>query len=220
MADFNLRDAWDAAIARLQSDNCPDGFINLHNDGHITSLEVLDNICKHCVDNDALATVVQRMETHPEDWVRKIGADIHDMIVRRTNRFTDIAIIANTSPLQPGCRIRLNGSYDLTQWWLNGNDYYDATFVRFADRKHGEMPVAIIEFDNEIDMTEGSGQIHRGKLGVMKLHFVADWNSSETVWVHIIESTPNDFDEFYDSHPFGTEIESHATYTLLAGKGT
>ena len=28
------------------------------------------------------------------------------------------------------------------------------------------------------------------------------------------------FDEFYDSHALGTEIESHATYTLLAGNGT
>jgi len=220
MTDFDLCHAWDAAISRLQSDDCPDGFINLHNEGRITRLEVMDNICKHCVDNDALATVVQRMRTHPEDWVRKIGIDIYEMIVRRANRVTDIAQIANTSPLQPGCRIRLNGSYDLTQWWLNGNDYYDATFVRFAERKHGEMPVAIIEFDNEIDMTESCGQIHRGKFGVMKLHFVADWDSSETVCVHIIASAPNNLDEFYDSHPFGTEIESHATYASLAGNGT
>jgi hypothetical protein len=219
MTDLNLRDAWDAAIKQLRTDHCADGFIKLHIDGHLTGFEMLDAICKNCFDTDSLSTVARRMRAHPDDWVRKIATNIEDIIVRRTDRITDIARIETTSPLQPGCRIRLNGSYDQANWWLNGKDYYDATFVRFAERKHGEMPVAIIEFDIYIDMTEFCGQIHRGKFGLMKLQYVSDWNSSETVWVYIIDEVPNDFGEFYFHHPFGTEIESHATYTLLTAFG-
>ena len=220
MNEFNLRDASNAAIAQLQSEMCPNGFVALHNAGHITRLEVLNNICNHCLDDNTLATVVNRMMTHPQDWVREAGSDIRDAIQRRNNRITDFKTIADTSPLQPGCRMRLQGSYDQSEWWLNGNEYYDATFIRFAQRKNDEMPIAIIKFDTEIRMTEASGRNHNGKMGLLKLHFVSDWDSSETVRVHIIESLPNDIDEFYDSHQFGTEIESHANYTVHPGNGT
>lgn len=221
MTDFNLRDAWNAAIARLQSDNCPDGFIDLDNGGHLTSLEVMDNVWRHCADDVALATVVQWMANHPEEWVRNIATDIHNATERRNNRVTDITEIENTSPLQPGVSIRLDGGYDsFKPWWLNGNECYLATFIRFVTRGPNEMPIAFVELDAEIQMVEGCGLQHCGKYALLKLMSVADSNLTETVTVHIVDQLPKDAAAFYDSHPFGTEIESHATYRMAAANGT
>ena len=221
MNDFNLRDAWDGAIALLQSENCPDGFINLHNGGHITRLEVMDNVWQHCSGDGALATVVQRMATHAEEWVRDIAADILTAIERRANRVTDLNEIAITSPLQPGARIRLDGGYEsYNPWWLNGKECYLATFARFVPRGPNEMPVAFVELDDEINMVEGCGLQHRGKHALLRLLFVADWNATETVTVHIVDHLPDDVVAFYESHPFGTELESHATYRMGTANGT
>lgn len=218
MNQFSLRDAWNAAIAQLQSEKNPDGLIALLHDGHITRLEVLDNIWKHCSKDDCLKIVVKRMLAHPDLQVCEIGTDIQDTLQLRNNRVTDFNTIVDQSPLQPGNRIRLTGAYDPTHWWLNGHTHYDATFIRFLKPNSGKMPIAAIEFDHEIRMIEHAGQHHLGRLGLLRLRYVSDWDSSETVGVHIIQSLPDDVDEFYESHEFGSEIESHATYTLLLGK--
>ena len=65
-------------------------------------------------------------------------------------------------------------------------------------------------------MVEGSGLQHHGNHALLKLLYVADWDATETVTVHIVSELPRDVAAFYDSHPFGTEIESHATYRVEA----
>src|SRR5262249_35390173 len=124
-----------------------------------------------------------------------------------------------TSQLQPGTRLSLGGGYQgctaySPPWWLNGRTNYNATFIAFAECGAGKMPVALVELDNEIDMTEGGGLRHKGLYAVLRLLHVANWDETETVTVHVVETLPEDVEAFYSSHPFGTEIETHATYTI------
>jgi hypothetical protein len=63
-------------------------------------------------------------------------------------------------------------------------------------------------------MTEGVGLQHKGRYALLSLLYVANWTKTETVTVHIVEALPEDVEAFYLSHAFGTEIETHATYTV------
>jgi hypothetical protein len=222
MGDFNVGDALADAISRLKNDLCVGELIALYDAGHITRLEVFDNVWQHCAaDANMLETIVERMAKHHEQWVRETAADIQSSITRRENRVTDISEIMKSSPLQPGIRIRLDGGYEPHDpWWLNGNEYYSATFVRFASRGADEMPVAFVEFDQEIRMIEGSGLQHHGRYALLKLLHVASWDATETVTVHVVEQFPDDVAAYYESRPFGSEIESHATYRLERTNGT
>jgi len=221
MSNFNLRDAWADAVSGLRTGQCADGLIELHEAGHITRQEVMNEIWNHlAADVDRLKTVARRMANHHEQWVRETAAEIQSSITRRENRVTDISDIIRISPLQPGVRIRLDGGYERSNpWWLNGNAYYSATFVRFVSRGADEMPVAFVELDRDVQMIEGSGLQHRGKYALLKLLHIADWDAEETVTVHVVEALPHDVAAFYASHPFGTEIESHATYRIENSNG-
>lgn len=131
--------------------------------------------------------------------------------------------IRTASPLQPGIALYLYGGYDSAyskSWWLDGREYYKATFIDFVHCGTEMMPAAFVELENEIDMTEGSGLRHKGRYALLKLRYVADWAETETVKVHIVETLPADVEEYYLSHPFGTEIESHATYKIVSKEET
>ncbi len=126
-------------------------------------------------------------------------------------------LITRTSPLQPGTRLFLSGGYTAAfspAWWLNGRKNYGATFVGFADRGAGKMPVGLVQLDCEIDLTEGCGLRHKGRFALLTLRHVTNWTETETVTVHVVEVLPEDAAAFYASHPFGTEIETHATYSI------
>jgi len=215
MNEFNLIDAWDAARARLQSDNCPYGLIDLCNDGHITREEVYSEIWQYCPDNDIRVIVARRMMGHSDQWVRIIGTSILEMLEYIENLVTDIKVIEKTSPLQPGVRLRLDGGYNGSySWWLDGKKCYLATFIRFVERASGEMPAAFVELDDEIDMTEGSGRRHHGKYALIRLRLYAEWKETETIVVHIVEQLPDDIVEFYKTLPKYSEFETHATYRI------
>lgn len=157
------------------------------------------------------------MEKHSEHWVRELAPEILKIVMRRFNRITDIEVISTGSPLQPGVRLQLAGGYEyVNPWWLNGKPYYQATFQQFLSSGPNEMPVAFVVLDDEIHMIEGTGLVHLGKYALLKLLYIADWTETETVTVHIVNQCPNDLVQLYDSHPFGTEIESHATYRIEA----
>jgi hypothetical protein len=99
---------------------------------------------------------------------------------------------------------------------LNDQKDYKATFLAFVERGAGKMPIAFVELDNTIDMTEGSGLRHKGKYALLSLLHVVNWSKSEIVTVHVLERLPEDIHAFYLSHPFGTEIETHATYIIAS----
>src|SRR5262249_23661282 len=137
---------------------------------------------------------------------------------QREEQIQDIEQVRRTSPLRPGTRLSLSGGYTAAYsrpWWLGGRENYRATFIAFAERGAGKMPVALVELDAEIDLTEGKGQRHRGRFALLSLSSVANWSVAETVTVHVVESLPDDVEAFYPSHPFGTEVETHATYAIM-----
>lgn len=187
--------------------------------GEMTRDEVVEAVLRRCHEQPAAAAALVRiLRQHPEESARGVGGDVQELLRRRAQQVKDIEQIRRSSPLRPGSRLALGGGYTAAYsrpWWLNGRECYLATFIDFAARGAGEMPVARVALDDEIDMVEAGGRRHRGRHALLKLLHVADWAATETVTVHVVESLPDDVGAFYAVHPFGTEIESHATYTLV-----
>ena len=186
--------------------------------GLLTSGEMFDKLYGFCwahpTERD---NFLSHLLEHPNKEVQKVAREIREMIRRTEEQNKDIDHIRRISPLQPGVTLWLYGGYDAAysaSWWLNGRAHYQATFIDFVSCGADKMPAAYVELEEEIDMTEGSGLRHRGRYALLKLFFVADWDETQTVQVHIVDALPADVEAFYSSHPFGTEIESHATYRL------
>lgn len=164
-----------------------------------------------------------QLSEHSDESVRGVAEEIREMIHRSEEQIKDIDQIRRTSPLQPGVALFLGGGYDSAYsepFWLNGREYYKATFIDFVPCGADKMPAAFVELENEIDLTEGSGLRHKGRYALLKLRYVADWAETETVKVHIVEALPADVEAFYSSHLFGTEIESHASYKIANNEET
>lgn len=218
MTDFNFREAWNAAIDELSSDGSPNGIIQLHNSGYLTQREIKDNILRFCISNNSFTGMIQKIENHPELWVRDIAEDLRDTLQRIRDRVTDLDEMERTSPLKSGARIFLTGGYEHPQpWWLAGRDGHWGTFVRFAPAREGAMPIAFVKLDQEIHRIEAVGTKHEGAYALLRLTGVAArWTSSGTVTIHVVQEFPEDVVAFYDEHPFGTELEWGATYQLNA----
>jgi hypothetical protein len=158
--------------------------------------------------------VLSALSTHPDESVREVARWVRDDLRKRQEQIKDIDQVRRTSPLKPGTRLTLGGGYTEayhTPRWLNGRDCYQATFLGFAERGTGKMPVALVQLDDEIELPEG-----KGRFALLKLLYVANWADTGTVTVHIVEALPEDLEAFYASHPLGTEVESHATYRIAA----
>lgn len=79
------------------------------------------------------------------------------------------------------------------------------------------MPIAFVKLDQEILRVEAVGTRHEGAYALLRLTGVAaQWTSSGTVTIHVVQEFPEDVVAFYDEHPFGTELEWGATYQLNA----
>ena len=164
---------------------------------------------------DQRSDVANQLANHPDAAIREALASIQDLFGRIEEQIRDVTQIRRSSPLRPGSRLVLDGGYDVARpFWLNGREYYAATFIQFAECGSSKMPVALVELDEEVDVTEASGLRHRGRYAILRLRYLGNWTASETVTVHIVEVLPQDLEAFYSSHPFGTEIESHATYRI------
>ena len=187
--------------------------------GRITCGELLNKIANFCWQHPAERdNALDHLSEHPNESVQGVAHDIREMIRQAEEQIKDIDHIRRTSPLQPDVALFLYGGYDSAysaSWWLNGREYYKATFRDFVHRGANKMPAALVELEEEIDLTEGTDLRHRGRYALLKLRYVADWCETETVQVHIIDALPADGEAFYASHPFGTEIESHATYRIV-----
>lgn len=211
-------EGWSAAVAALRSRSSVSELLCLYEDGAVSSLEVLSAVWEHCHDEPAVTLEVARtLHQHSSEDVRWIGRELERSLREREEQIKDVELIRRTSPLQPGTRLILSSGSTAAYcppWWLNGRKNYNATFLAFAERGAGKMPVALVELENEIDMTEGGGLRHKGRYALLRLLHVANWAKAETVTVHVVESLPEDVEAFYWSHPFGTEIETHATYAI------
>lgn len=190
--------------------------IRLWQRGEITQCEWFERVWEHLWKRpEHKGAVLDALSKHADENVRGVVPMVQDLLHRCESRIKDIGHIRRTSPLQPGTRLILSGGYNAGisgPWWLNGRKSYKATFIRFAEQGAGRMPVALVELEEEIALTEGGGLRHKGRYALLKLMYVAAWAETETVTVHVVEVLPEDVEAFYSSHPFGTEIESHATY--------
>jgi hypothetical protein len=209
---------WSAAVAALRSRSSVSELLSLYEGGAVTSLEVLDAVYEHCYDKPAVAAEIARaLHERSSERVRWLGHELQCLVRQREDQIKNVEQIRRTSPLQPGTRLILSGGYwagNCSPWWLSGRENYKATFIAFAEREAGKMPVAYLELDNEIDLTEGGGLRHKGRYALLRLLQVANWTESETVTVHVVEVLPDNVEAFYLSHPFGTEVETHATYAI------
>jgi hypothetical protein len=198
----------------------PDPFeaVEKYEAGEFTSGELLNEISKFCWNHPAeREQVLDDLSRNPFEAVQSVVQEVRDSIRQDEERIKDIDQLRRTSPLQPGVALILFGGYDSAyseSWWLNGRRHYKATFIDFVHRGADKMPAAFVKLEEEIDLTEASGQLHKGSYALLKLRYVADWRDTETVGVHIVDALPADVEAFYSSHPFGTEIESHATYRI------
>jgi hypothetical protein len=192
--------------------------VDKYENGFFTAGELLDKLCEFCRQHPAERDeLLDHLLEHSIERVRNVAQEIREMILLEESRIKDIDHLRVASPLQPGVALFLYGGYDSAyseSWWLNGRQYYLATFIDFVRCGADKMPAAFVELEEEVDMTEGAGLRHRGRYALLKLRYVANWDETETVQVHIVDSLPADVEAYYASHPFGTEIESHATYRL------
>jgi hypothetical protein len=167
--------------------------------------------------------VLEVLSTHPHSGVRELGPWFRSYI--RTGELSrDFDHVRKTSALQPGTRLMLSGGY--TSWWLNGRQYYKATFIAFAGCRLGRRPLAFIELDETIHMKDGIGREHKGRSAVLNDIFgpvinpnVAPslaWGREGTVIVHIVDALPQDVEAFSACDAvFTSSFETHASYRII-----
>jgi hypothetical protein len=214
-ANWN-EEAWTAALKALGGRELwrP---IRAYLKGDITGEEALSMAYEQCYDKpEVAAEFVRLLRQHPDKGVCSIGESIEEFFRQRAAQIKDIEQVRRVSPLQPGTRLVLSGGYAHPgpPRWLDGRPCYKATFLAFAERGADKMPAALVRLDEPIDMVEGGGQRHRGQFALLKLWHVANWEETETVVLHVVEALPEDVEQFYATHPFGTEIETHVTYAI------
>jgi hypothetical protein len=183
--------------------------------GMVTGQELYGMFSKHLTfhPEDAVQAF-DALRRHPDENVREIGRGLEGELQRRESRVRDIDQLRRISPLQPGVRLVLSGGYSSPHWWLSGNACYRATFVDFVRRGADNMPAVLIKLQDSIDLTEYSGRRHQGQYALVSLLYLSNWEEEGTVTVHIVDKPPEDPVAFYATHPFGTEIEAHATYAI------
>jgi hypothetical protein len=191
--------------------------------GFITSTEFVSHAQRlaggSAADAAELLDRLGSLSSHSNEWVRSGAADaiqgVQEAARRRAEQIKDIEVVRRTSPLQPGTRVALGGGYSAAfgpPSWLGGRDQYTATFLGFAQYRPDIMPVAHVEFDDEVALPRV-----RGRYGLLRLLYVANWAATETVVVHILESLPEDIGPFcgMPPDPLPSEVETHATYRVI-----
>jgi hypothetical protein len=183
----------------------------------VQMLELLDKLSskeKH--------EMVSTLAHHHDERVCREAQEIQNF-VRHEELSKDFAYVQRNSPLRPGTHLELFGGYDYYASgghprWLNGHECYRATFLGFARRGEDKVPVALIEFDDLIDVPG-----HKGRYGILigsyGTHSFA-WGQPEgTVLVHVVATLPDDPEAFCASHSWETAIESHASYRVEGTPG-
>lgn len=209
------KQAMRSANEQLQKHQDPNALIGLYLKGKMTSEEVFSQIVAN-TNGEHLAEVIEILNNNKDVDSHQIAKRLKELHELENKLVFDVVEIEKTSKMYPGCRVRLSGSYDSGDWWLNGQKYLAATLIRFVSRKSKMMPIAALELDHPISMTESDGLRHNGNIALAKLRFVESWMEEVTVTIHIVDKIPQDIDAFYDSHPFGTEIESHVKLNIIS----
>jgi hypothetical protein len=134
--------------------------------------------------------------------------------VRNQESSRDFEQVQRNSPLHPGIRLELfSGDVDSSgerPLWPRGQECRGATFVRFERLGENLAPVALVEFDEVIDMAG-----HKGRYGILFARYGCDspaWALPEgSVAMCVVETLPNDIEDFCAGRAF---TERHACYRV------
>src|ERR1044072_693646 len=154
---------------RKENSGKPDAleYVREYEAGEITRGELSNELSKFCwAYPPERRELIDHLLEHPLESIQNVTREIQEMIRQQEEQVKDIDQIRKTSPLQPGVVLSLNAGYDAAYsapWWLNGRQNYHATFIDFVGRGIDKMPAAVVELDEEIDLTEGAGLRHRGR---------------------------------------------------------
>jgi hypothetical protein len=158
--------------------------------------------------------ILDALTGHSSERVREEIVQVQ-AFVRNQDLSRDFEHILRNSPLRPGMCLELfaDDSVDLPDdrpGWLSGRECCRATFVRFERQGENLTPLALVEFDEPIDLPG-----HKGRYGVLVGRYGCDY----AAWAHpegsiamcVVEALPNDLEGFCDAHPF---TERHACYRV------
>jgi hypothetical protein len=142
--------------------------------------------------------------------------DIWKWCRRPEDLTTDVYHIRRNSRLQPGVTLILEGRYsDVRLWWKGAGDC-EATFIDFLECGPEVMPAAFVELAADVDFTEQPSDLHhRGRYALLKLLYVADWEESGDVELHIVEGRPADAEAFFSCRSVDMAIEPNAQYRIV-----
>lgn len=159
--------------------------------------------------------ILRALAVHGSERVREGGLRVQKYL-RNQELSRDFEHIQRCSPLRPGMCLELSvgNLYPSNNRpaWLSGRESSKATFIRFERLGDNLAPVALVEFDETIDLPG-----HHGRYGVLFAWYGEDnpvWALLEgAVAMCVVEALPNHFEDFCDSHPF---TERHVCYRVKA----
>jgi hypothetical protein len=106
--------------------------------------------------------VLEELSAHADEDVRQAALDFQ-AFARHEALSKDLEYVRKSSPLRPGTRLALFAGYDYyaengKPWWLNGREFYRATFLGFEARDEGKIPAGLVEFDEPVDLPGHQGR--------------------------------------------------------------
>ena len=111
--------------------------------------------------------------------------------------------------IKTGDRVYISGGYDYDVNWLNGNEGYQATAVKFIPGQN-DTDGLLVEFDEEI-VTKDS---HKGKYAVLELrHENTSWVSDQSVHIELCDFLPEE--KPWDERKKGVWVEAAANIRLV-----
>jgi len=110
--------------------------------------------------------VLEELLAHPDEDVRNAAKECRSLM-HYGELSKSLEYIQQNSPLRPGVSMELFGGYDYyssggNPLWLDGRDCYHATFLRFASSGENTIPMALVKFDEFVELPR-----HKGSFAIL-----------------------------------------------------
>jgi hypothetical protein len=185
-------------------------------ENYFTSLEFQDRVLGQLRELPAAEqhSMLESLSAHADEVVRNVALEFRQL-QRHEALSKDIDYVRRNSPLRPGIRLELFGGYDYyasegKPAWLNGRECYKATFLGFTSYGEDTIPVALVEFD---ELIEVFGQ--KGRYGILFGTYASDWvawsQTDDVVAVCVKEALPEDVTLIRSFRASDAVVETHAT---------
>jgi hypothetical protein len=218
-----VEDSWNKAIDEMRAANSVAPGLRRYRLGQ-TTFGMLETAIHEAFwpDWDRLKAAWGELVEDPDEYVRTSATDWLRSIATYQARVVDLDSVRRGSFLRPGANLILSGGYSPAQpWWLQGRTHYEASFVGFLSVDEGEMPVAIVEFTETLNLVRADGHKHSGRYGLLNLSFIDnDWTKPpQRVEVFVVKHPPDDAYHFRARFPEADSVESHAVLDIAPAKG-